>query len=35
MEQSNQEKFCFYLPNDAKMLCFNKLTGELNIFLKM
>ena len=30
MEQLNQEKYCFNLPNNAKMLCFNKLTGEHN-----
>ena len=30
MEQSKQEKYCFNLPNNAQMLCFNKLTGEYN-----
>ena len=30
MEQSKQAKFCFNLPNNAYMLCFNKLTGENN-----
>ena len=29
-EQSTQVKYCFNLPNDAQMLCFNKLTGEYN-----
>ena len=30
MEQSKQVKYCFNLPNNAQMLCFNKLTGEYN-----
>ena len=30
MEQSKQAKYCFNLPNNAKILCFNKLTGEHN-----
>ena len=30
MEQSKQAKYCFNLPNNVKMLCFNKLTGEHN-----
>ena len=30
MEQSKQVKYCFNLPNNAEMLCFNKLTGEHN-----
>ena len=30
MEQSKQVKYCFNLPNNAPMLCFNKLTGESN-----
>ena len=30
MEQSIQVKYCFNLPNNAYMLCFNKLTGEHN-----
>ena len=30
MEQSKQAKYCFNLPNNAKMLCFSKLTGEYN-----
>ena len=28
MEQSKQVKYCFNLPNNAQMLCFNKLTGK-------
>ena len=30
MEQSKQVKCCLNLPNNAQMLCFNKLTGEYN-----
>ena len=30
MEQSKQAKYCFNLPNNAYMLCFNKLTSEHN-----
>ena len=30
MEQSKQVKYCFNLPNNAQMLCLNKLTGEYN-----
>ena len=30
MEESKQAKYCFNLPNNARMLCFNKLTGEHN-----
>ena len=30
MEQSKQVKYCLNLPNNAQMLCFNKLTGEYN-----
>ena len=30
MEQFKQVKYCFNLPNNAQMLCFNKLTGEYN-----
>ena len=30
MEQSKQAKYCFNLPNNVKILCFNKLAGEHN-----
>ena len=30
MEQSKQAKYCFNLPNNAQILCFEKLTGEHN-----
>ena len=28
MEQSKKAKYCFNLPNNTSMLCFNKLAGE-------
>ena len=37
MQQTKQAKYCFNLRNNAKIMCFNKFTGEHNgnkIFLK-
>ena len=30
IDQSKQVKYCFNIPNNALMLCFNRLTGEYN-----
>ena len=30
MQQSKQAKYCFNLPNNVYIMCFNKFTGEHN-----